>query len=122
MIIADIASEARTGLQNRYLNGWVYTKQIIAKLNESGQLMPTGQPWTRDTIHAAFQDCFLVKMEYLLNGRHHKVYESTATMSRKRFCEYIDDQIKPFCWDMWGITIDDANEGYWQEVYKEIMR
>jgi hypothetical protein len=122
MIIADIAADTRSSLQNRFLNGWVYCKQVVRKLNEAGLLMPSGHPWTRDTIHAAFQDCFLVKSEFLLNGRHHKVYESTASMSRKRFSEYIDDEIKPFCWDMWEITIDDPNEGYWLEVMKEMQR
>lgn len=121
MIIADVAADTRSSLQNRYLNGWIYTKQIVAKLNESGQLL-NGVPWTRDTIHSAFQDCFLVKQEYLLKGRHIKVYESTATMSKKRFCEYTKEQITPFCWDMWQIHIEEPINGYWLEVMKEMER
>lgn len=121
MIIADIAADARSGLQNRFLNGWVYTKQLAGKLQESGQTI-NGMSWTRDSIHAAMQDCFLVKQEFLLNGRHHKVYESTATMSKKRFCEYIDNQIKPFWFDGFGITIDNPRDDYWLNVYEEIMR
>ena len=121
MIIADIAADTRSSLQNRYLNGWIYTKQIVAKLNDSGQLL-NGMPWTRDTIHSAFQDCFLVKQEYLLKGRHIKVYESTATMSKKRFCEYTKEQITPFCWDMWQIHIEEPLNGYWLEVMKEMQR
>lgn len=121
LIIADIASDTRSSLQNRYLNGWVYTKQIVGKLNEAGITL-NGLPWTRDTIHSAFQDCFLVKQEFLLNGRHIKVYESTATMSKKRFCEYTKEQITPFCWGMWKIHIHEPLNGYWREVLSEINR
>lgn len=121
LIIADIASDTRSSLQNRYLNGWIYTKQIVHKLNDSGQQL-NSMPWTRDTVHSAFQDCFLVKQEYLLNGRHIKVYESTATMSKKRFCEYTKKQITPFCFEMWGIYIEEPLNGYWKEVLAEINK
>lgn len=121
LIIADIASDTRSSLQNRYLNGWIYAKQIVGHLNESGITL-NGAPWTRDTIHSAFQDCFLVKQEYLLNGRHIKVYESTADMSKKRFNEYTKKQITPFCWDMWQIHIHEPPSGYWREVLAEINR
>lgn len=122
MIIADIAHDTRSSLQNRYLNGWIYVKQICEKLTQAGIMSPAGGPWTRDSIHAAFQDCFLVKSEYLLKGRHIKVYESTATMSKKRFCEYTKEQIEPFVLDMWEIRIEDPREGYWLEVMREMQR
>lgn len=122
MIIADIAADTRSSLQNRYLNGWIYTKQICRKLEEAGITMPNGAPWTRDTFHAAMQNCFLVKQEFLLDGMHHKVYESTADMSRKRFSEYTNEEVKPFVWNMWEITVDEPNDGYWAEVYKEMQK
>ncbi len=120
MIVVDVAMDTRSALQNRYLNGWVYTKQICKKLEEAGIAMPGGAPWTRDTIHAAMQDCFLVKQEYLLNGRHHKVYESTATMGKKRFSEYCQ-QISNFVFEMWGVRVEDPREGYWLELMREMQ-
>ncbi len=122
MVIADIAADTRSSLQNRYLNGWVYSKQICNKLNDAGIMTPVNSIWTRDMIHSVMQDQFLVKFEFLQAGRHIKVYESTADMSRKRFCQYIDAQIKPLVGSMWQIEIDDPREGFWLEVYQEIMR
>lgn len=122
MLIADIAHNTRTALQNRYLNGWVYTKQICEKLNAAGIMNPVGAIWTRNVIHGVMQDLFLVKEEFLLSGRHIKVYESTADMSRKRFCQYNDTQVRPFVSSMWQIEIEDPREGFWLEVYEEIMR
>lgn len=122
MFIANISKDARTGLQNRYLNGWIYTKQICGKLNDAGILNPIGGIWTRDIIHAVMQESFLVKMEFLQKGRHIKVYESTADMSRKRFCRYVDAQIRPLVSSMWQIEIDDPREGLFYEIYQEIMR
>lgn len=120
VIIAEVLQDVRSSLQNRYLNGWVYTKQIADQLRDSGQTL-NGIPWTRDSIHAAMQDCFLVKQEFLLKGRHHKVYESTATMSKKRFTDYIDNQIKPFWLEGFGIHIMSPQEGYWWEIYNEVF-
>lgn len=122
MVVVDISHNVRTALQNRYLNGWVYTHQICRKLNEAGILNPVGAIWTRDVIHALMQEMFLVKFEFLSAGKHIKVFESTADMSRKRLCNYIDDEIKPFASSMWEIEIEDPRDGYWQELYNEIMR
>lgn len=122
LFVVDIAADVRTSLQNRYLNGWVYTKQICQKLNDAGITNPVGGMWTRDMIHAVMQESFLVKFEFLQNGRHIKVFESTADMSRKRFCKYVDEQIKPFVSSMWCIEIEDPREGFWMEVYSEIMK
>jgi hypothetical protein len=122
MVIADIAANTRSALQNRYLNGWIYTKQICAKLNEAGILNPVGAIWTRNVLHAMFQEAFLVKEEFLHKGRHIKIYESTADMSRKRFCEYTKEQIAPLVHSYWEIHIDDPKDGFYQELYREIMR
>ena len=121
MIVVDVAIDTRSSLQNRFLNGWIYTKQVCDKLKEAGIAMPGGAPWTRDSFHAAMQDCFLVKSEFLLNGRHHKVYESTASMSKKRFSEYCQ-QITEFVFDMWEIRVEDPREGYWRELMEEMRR
>lgn len=120
MMILQISDNPRTSLMNRYLNGWIYTKQICGKLNEAGIPSPAG-PWTRDIIHAAMQDCFLVKEEFLLKGRHHKIYESTATMSRKRFTEYCKE-ISEFAHEMWDITIEDPrqDDGIFYEMWSQI--
>lgn len=120
MIVAEIAVDTRSDLQNRFLNGWIY-KQCCRKLNDAGHSVK-GMPWTRDTFHAAMQNCFLVKQEFELNGEQVKVYESTATMSKKRFTEYINDEIRPFMWDAFGIRVEDPDEGYWLEVMREIQR
>ena len=120
MIIAEISADVRTALQNRYLNGWVYTRQICDKLNEAGITMPGGGLWTRDAIHAAMQECFLMTHEYLLKGKHVKVFESTASMSRKRFREYVDDQIAPFVRELWNIEIEEPQDGFYSELLAEI--
>ena len=116
MMLLQVSSEPRTSLQNRFLNGWIYTRQICGKLKEAGISGPSG-PWTRDSIHAAMQDCFLVKEEFLLKGRHHKIYESTASMSRKRFTEYCKE-VSEFALEMWGITVDMPNKG--DDVFYEM--
>lgn len=121
MIVVEAAMDQRSALQNRFLNGWIYTKQICTKLESSGITMPGGMPWTRDTFHAAMQDCFLVKSEFLLNGRHHKVYESTALMSKKRFSEYCE-QVSNFVFSAWEIRVEDPREGYWLEVMRELSK
>lgn len=121
-VIANINSDFRTSLQNRYLNGWIYTKQICRKLNEAGITNPVGAIWTRNNIHAVMQESFLILEEFLLNGKHIKVYESTADMSRKRLTEYVNDEIKPLCSSMWNIEIDDPREGFYLDLYNEIYR
>lgn len=120
MMIADISANIRTSLQNRYLNGWVYTKQICDKLNEAGIMNPVGAMWTRNTIHAVMQDSFLLKEEFIFQGKHTKIYESTADMSRKRFTNYIKEQITPYVYSLWEIHIEDPREGYWLEILNEI--
>jgi len=120
LLIADISANIRTSLQNRYLNGWIYTKQICDKLNAAGIMNPVGAMWTRNTIHAVMQDSFLLKEEFLHNGRHVKIYESTADMSRARFTNYIKEQITPFVYSLWEIHIEDPKEGYWREILNEI--
>lgn len=122
MFIVNIAADPRTSLQNRFLNGWVYTKQICKKLNDAGITNPVGALWTRDVIHAVMKDIFLVQEEFLFNGTHTKVYESTADMSRARFTEYINEQVRPFVSSMWGIEVEDPREGLFMSIYMEIMR
>jgi hypothetical protein len=104
------------------LNGWTYTNQICRKLNDAGIASPCGQ-WTRDSFHAAMQDCFLVQYEYLFKGRHIKVYESTATMSRKRFTEYCK-QVSEFVFEQWGITVEDPrqDDGIFYEMWSQIHK
>ena len=119
-IIADISSNPRTALQNRYLNGWIYAKQAVPKLNEAGYLVGN-YPWTRNSFHAAMQEVFLIVEEFLLWGKHHKIYESTADMSKQRFSEYIQ-QVTEFTYGQWGIHIEDPREGYWLEVMKELSK
>ncbi len=121
LLIGQFAADTRSNLQNRFLNGWVYSRQICTKLNDAG-IMVSGIPWTRDILHAVFQDQFLVKFEIKVDAMDVKVYESTADMSKKRFSRYIDDQIRPFVYETWEITVDDPNEGYWLEVMREIQR
>lgn len=122
MMILQVTENPRTALQNRFLNGYIYTKQICEKLKEAGISGPSG-PWTRDSIHAAMQDCFLVKEEFLLKGRHHKIYESTATMSRKRFTEYCAE-VSEFALEMWGITVEDPrqDDGIFYEMWSQIHK
>lgn len=121
LFIADIASNTRSQLQNRYLNGWVYTKQICNKLNDAG-ITIKGIPWTRDILHAVMQEKFLVKFEMEVEGIDVKVYYSTANMSPKRFGKYIDEEIKPYVLDAFEITIDDPRDGFYAELMREIKR
>jgi hypothetical protein len=121
LIVVDVAIDTRSSLQNRYLNGWIYSKQVCKKLHESGITMPGGMQWTRDSFHAAMQDCFLVKHEYLFQGKHIKVYESTADMSKKRFSEYCQ-QVTEFVYSAWEIRVEDPRENYWAEILKEIRK
>ena len=104
--VLNVSDDLRTSLQNRYLNGWIYTKQICNKLNDAGITTPIGSIWTRNTIHAVMQDQFLVQEEFLLNGRHHKVFESTASMGRKRFAEYCG-QVSELVYSIWEIMIEE---------------
>jgi hypothetical protein len=122
MFILHVTDSPRTALQNRFLNGFIYVKQICNKLNEAGIKSPCG-PWTRDILHAAMQECFLIKEEYLMKGKHIKVYESTADMSRKRFTEYCK-QVSEFAHEMWGITVEDPNkdDGIFYEMWSQIRK
>lgn len=123
LFVLHVTENPRTLLQNRYLNGWIYTRQICGKLNDAGITTPAGSEWTRDVIHAVMQDCFLVEAEFLLKGRHHKIFESTASMSTKRFCEYCEE-ISNFAHSMWGIVIDEPNRGddVWYEMWANIKK
>lgn len=122
MFIADISMEPRTALQGRYLNGWIYRRQICAKLNEAGITGPGGVMWTRDLIHEVMQEQFLVIYEFEFMGKIHKRYESTAKMSKKRFSQYINDQVRPFVWSLWEIQVDDPRQGFYWELYRELSR
>jgi len=101
----------------------VYTRQIVKKLGDAGITLH-GMPWTKDTLHAAFQNAFLIECEFEFNGLDQKVYESTANMGKKRFAEYIDEQIKPFVYELWNIHIDEPShdDEFWREVLREIKR
>lgn len=120
MVLAKISANTRSDLQNRYLWGWVYYNQICRKLKDAG-ITVNGFPWTKDTLHAAFQSCFLIENTFYFADKVNIVFESTSKMSSKRFTEYLKD-IKEFVFDTWEITIDDPRDGMWLEIMREIQR
>lgn len=118
MILFSAVENQRSAKQNRYLNGWIYF-QLAKALNDGGITLK-GMPWTRDTLHAMFQDLFLVKMECWFAGKEFKIYWSTANMSKKRFKKYVDEQIRPFAKDMWDIDIPEPEGGFYAELLRDI--
>ncbi len=117
---ADFQTSTRSSLQNQYLNGWVYP-QLVNALNAGGYVQ-NGKTFTRDRLHAIFQFKFLVKEEIETKGGLVYLFQSTAKMSKKRFCEYIDEQIRPFMINDFQIDIPDPRMGDWAEAYRLINK
>lgn len=113
--------ETRTDKQNRYLWGWVYSN-IAKQLNESGQVITTkdGQEmeWTKDLLHEAFKLYRKLPPIETMKGVIEQ-HESTASMSKKRFSEFVD-QIRRACLGWWNIEIPEP-VGIWLEYYGEIF-
>jgi hypothetical protein len=119
LLIGNFASDRRTTLQNNYLNGWVY-KTAVMQLNDAGHSIH-GHPFTRDRLHAIMQEAFLVADEFEFDGVIKKVYESTAEMSRTRFIEYVDEQLKPFLLAQWEIDVPNPKDDFYVELHREIF-
>lgn len=117
-IIINIVENQRSVKQNTLLNGWYY-KQTCMELMSAGITLNCA-PWTRDALHAAMQRVYLVRYEYELDGEFVQVYESTSSMSKKRFVKYIDEQILPFIREMWNLTINPPVSGYYRELEREL--
>jgi hypothetical protein len=117
--IGRFVDNVRSDLQNRYLNGWVY-KQTCEMLNDAGYTI-RGFHFTRNRLHAMCQVQFLVVEEIPLgDGTISYIFESTAQMSRKRFCKYIDGQFKPWILNDYGISIPEPDDDYYRELHREI--
>lgn len=118
----------RTDLQNRFLWGWVYAN-IARQLEDGGIVIPcddgTEIPYTVDILHEwTFAERFRVLSEHVIKGRVQKKYESTATMSTIRFCEYVT-QIKNFCYQYWRIQVPEPvgqQLKQWQEWAEEARK
>jgi hypothetical protein len=119
LLIGNFTGDRRTALQNRFLNGWIYA-QAVNLLNDAGHSIH-GHPFTRNRIHTIMQEEFLVVDEFEFKGQIKKVYESTADMSTKRFCEYVDQQIKPFLLMQWEIDVPHPKSDLFLELYHEIF-
>ncbi|WP_444946431.1 recombination protein NinB [Microbulbifer sp. VTAC004] len=113
----------RTDLQNRFLNGWIY-KNIAQQLEDAGIVIScddgTEIPYTRDVLHKwVFGKKFRVIREYQIKGRTFYEFESTATMNRARFSEYVE-QVRGFVYQYWNITIPDPVSGYFKTLMEEL--
>ncbi len=121
VIVGRFVDNVRSDLQNRYLNGWIY-KQACRALNEAGYSI-RGMTFTRARLHAMCQQLFLVVEEVpLASGRISYIYESTASMSTKRFCEY-GEEVKNWLHQDFGISVPDPKDPgdqYYIELHRQI--
>lgn len=115
----DIKKNLRSSRQNRYLNGWIY-RVLAKKMLEAGINMSCGMLWTRESLHCFFQNVYLVLGEYEENGLKFKEYESTTKMNKKRFCEFINEEIRPCSREIWNIDIPEPQDGIYSELLKDI--
>lgn len=119
VMVGRFVDNVRTDLQNRYLNGWVY-KQACQMLNDAGHSIK-GFLFTRNRLHAMCQIMFLVEEEVPMpDGSVTYIFESTAKMSRKRFCEYVDEELKPWLLNDYGIAIPDPQDDFYRELHRDI--
>ena len=117
----EAPGDLRTDTQNRYMWGWVY-KNAAQLLNDAGHSI-VGNMWTKDLLHAAMRECFLIKDELWCKeiNQYIKIYESTSDLGKKEFSNYMQN-IKEFCHTNYDICIPEPEDGYWLEVYKELER
>lgn len=120
VILATINADTRTTLQQRYQWGWVY-KNACEMLNDAGHTI-NGFIFTKDRLHAMCQQLFLVIGEIPLgDGRVAYEYESTASMSKKRFSEFINEQVKPWLIQDYEIYLPEPEDGFYRELARDLF-
>ncbi len=113
--------EKRSQRQNRYLWGWVY-RTIVDQLNASGQIIQLDDgremEWTPELLHEAFKTVFLALPPIKTKRGELKQYQSTASLSKKDFNEYLDS-IDRACANWWvGIHVP-APVGLWKDILED---
>lgn len=120
VILASINADTRTVLQQRYQWGWVY-KKACEMLNEAGYTIK-GFSYTKDRFHAMCQQLFLITEEIPLgNGGVAYTYESTASMTKKRFSEFINEQVKPWLRQDYGIDLPEPEDDFYRELARDLF-
>ena len=114
-------NETRSQKQNRYLWGWIYSS-IEKKLNDSGQLLDLSDDrsmeWTKELLHEALK--FLRQLPPIETKKGEiTMHESTSSMNKKRFSQYIQD-IHKVCHTYWHIEIPEPL-GIWSDYHRYIF-
>ena len=119
-VAVSLSSDPRSDIQNRYYWGWIIKNQVNY-LTESG-ISLRGIPYTKDLLHAMYRELFLIDSSTVINGKEVKIYKSTTDMSKKRFIEYIDNEIQPWFNSAFGYIVPPtpAEENYWHSIEKEV--
>src|SRR5690554_6116232 len=111
--------DKRTDKQNNYLNGYYY-RTACELLNDAGHSI-AGFAFTRNRLHVMCQQMFLVQEEIPLpDGASGYLYESTTRMSKKRFTEYVDEQVAPWLLNDYGISVPPPVDEYYRMLWREI--
>ena len=121
MATFEAPRDLRSDTQNRYMWGWVYKQ--AAQLSHDAGYTVQGHMWTKDLVHAAMRECFLIESELWCDdiNQYLKIYKSTTNLSPAEFSNYVQN-VKEWFYNNYDVSIPDPNKGYWLELFKELER
>ncbi len=121
----------RTDLQNRFLHGWIFRKQIMKELNDSGQqiMLPDGEmaEYDVDILKEIFkQDCIIekiveIKRFYGPDGTLQKVDVKPSQFNTADFAKYCD-LVMYYAQEWYGVYVEPPTSGHWLAIYEEMRR
>lgn len=121
----------RTSLQNRFLHGWIFRKQIMKKLTDSGQFvrMPDGSEveYDVDVLKEIFKaDCIIEKVIEIKrfigpDGAECKIEPHPSGFKAHEFAKYCE-LVMDYAQLWYGIEVEPPVSGYWLALYKEMTR
>ena len=114
----------RSDLQNRYLHGWIFRKQLATKLFNAGITAEEGAEFTVPRLkilfkHPFFADQIVEPVYFKVNGVEYREEFHPSDLPRDKFAKYCD----LICWaaaERWGIEVEPPMSGHWRQIYEEL--
>lgn len=118
----------RSDLQNNYLHGWIFRRQIMAKLNESGRMIiledGTEKEWNVDDLKAFFKMPFIIdqvhdRKFFFAAGQEIQEEIHPSKWSTEKFSKYCD-LVCQYAYDVFEIDVEPPISGYWLSIMREM--
>jgi len=114
----------RSDLQNRYLHGWIFRKQLMKKLYDGGYRTDDGAEYDMMMLkamfkHPYFADQIIEPVFFTVNGTEFREEFHPSELPRDKFAKYCE----LICWasaEKWKIEIEPPMSGHWRQIYEEL--